>query len=32
MTEVERMDVISVVLVIAIAGCFAAAVISEHKK
>ena len=32
MTEVERMDVISVILAIAIVGCFVAAVLSEHKK
>ena len=32
MTEVERMDVISAILVIAIVGCFVAAVLSEHKK
>lgn len=31
-TEVKRMDIVSVILIVVIVGCFAAAVIAEHKK
>lgn len=31
-TEVKRMDIVSVLLVLVIVGCFVAAVISERKK
>lgn len=32
MTEVKRMDIVSVILVLIIVGCFAAAVIAERRK
>jgi len=32
MTEVKGMDIVSIILVLGIIGCFVAAVISERKK